>query len=51
MYKGKAFIVVTLSFNALGPLTLLYGSYDSKDNPVGETGLIQNLLEQYTTSP
>jgi hypothetical protein len=51
MYKGKAFIVVTLSFNALGPMTVLYGSYDSDDNPVGDPGLIQTLLEQATTSP
>ena len=50
-YKGKDFIVVTLSFNALGPMTVLYGSYDSEDNPVGNPGLIQNLLEQYTVSP
>jgi len=50
-YKGKDFIVVTLSFNALGPMATLYGSYDSDGNPVGNPGLIQNLLEQYTASP
>lgn len=51
LYKGKAFVVVVLSFNALGPLTVLYGSYDSADNPVSDPGLIQNLLEQITTTP
>jgi hypothetical protein len=50
-YKGNDFIVVTLSFNALGPMTVLYGSYDSDSNPVGNLGLIQNLLEQYTITP
>jgi len=51
MYKGKALIVVTLSFNAVGSMTLLYGSYDSDEHPVGDPGLIQNLLESYTLSP
>jgi len=51
LYKGKAFVVVTLSFNALGPMATLYGSYDSAGNLVGNPGLIQNLLEQYTITP
>lgn len=51
LYKGKAFVVVTLSFNALGPITMLYGSYDSDGNPISDPGLIQNLLEQVTTTP
>ena len=51
IYKGKAFIVVTLSFNALSPMTILYGSYDPDGNPVGDPGLIQNLLEQYPLTP
>ncbi len=50
-YKGKAFAVVTLSFNALESMTILYGSYDSDGEALGDPGLIQNLLEQYTTSP
>jgi hypothetical protein len=51
LYKGKAFIVVTLSFNALGPIATLYGSYDSAGNLVTEPGLIQNLLEEYSLTP
>lgn len=47
-YKGKDFIVVTLSFNALGSMVMLYGSYDSAGNLATDPGLIQNLLEQYT---
>lgn len=50
-YKGHDFIIVTLSFNALGPMTTLYGSYDSAGNLVTEPGLIQTLLEEYTTTP
>ena len=50
-YKGKDFIVVTLSFNALGPIATLYGSYDSAGNLVTDPGLIQNLLEEYSLSP
>ncbi|RJP46286.1 MAG: hypothetical protein C4583_19105 [Anaerolineaceae bacterium] len=50
-YKGKDYIVVTLSFNALSPMTMLYGSYDSDGNPVGDPGLIQMLLEEYSSTP
>lgn len=50
-YKGQDYIVVTLSFNALGSMTTLYGSYDSDGNPVGEPGLIQTLLEEYSSTP
>ena len=51
LYKGKAFIVVTLSFNALTHMEMLYGSYDSDGNLISDPGLIQNLLEQATASP
>ncbi len=51
LYKGRAFVVVTLSFNAVGSNTILYGSYDEAGNLVGEPGLIQNLLESYAASP
>lgn len=50
-YKGKDYIVVTLSFNALSPMTMLYGSYDLDGNPVGDLGLIQTLLEEYSSTP
>jgi hypothetical protein len=50
-YEGKDFIVVTLSFNALGPMATLYGTYDSAGNLVTDPGLIQNLLEEYSISP
>jgi hypothetical protein len=50
-YKGNDTIVVTLSFNALGPITNLYGSYDSAGNLATEPGLIQTLLEEYPTTP
>lgn len=51
LYKGKDFIVVTLSFDALGAMATLYGSYDSAGNLVTDPGLIQNLLEEYSISP
>jgi hypothetical protein len=51
LYKGKAYIVVTLAFNAVGTVTLLYGSYDEDGNLVSTPGLIQNLLESYTITP
>jgi hypothetical protein len=52
LYKGKSYIVVTLSFNALGSMTTLYGSYDTEDNLVSDPGLLQTFLEEYsTTSP
>ena len=50
-HKGNDFIVVTLSFNALSPLTILYGSYDTTGNLVTEPGLIQRLLEEYSSTP
>lgn len=49
LYKGRAFVVVTLSFNGIGSMVQLYGSYDDGGNLLGEPGLIQSLLESYST--
>ncbi len=51
LYKGKAYIVVTLSFNAIGSMTMLYGAYDADGSLVGEPGMIQKLLESYAFPP
>ncbi|MBI5934215.1 MAG: hypothetical protein HY867_10945 [Chloroflexi bacterium] len=45
-YKGREYIIVTLSFNALDSMIRLYGSFDSKGELVSDPGLIQNLLEE-----
>lgn len=50
-YKGKSFVIVTLSYDALESLAALYGTYDASGTLVGEPGLIQILLEQVTASP
>lgn len=44
-HKGRDYIIVTLSFNALDSMIRLYGSFDNKGELVGNPGLIQNLLE------
>jgi hypothetical protein len=44
-YKGREYIIVTLSFNALDSMIRLYGSFDNKGELVSDPGLIQNLLE------
>lgn len=44
-YKGREYIIVTLSFNALDSMVRLYGSYDVDGVLVSDPGLIQNLLD------
>ncbi len=51
LYKGRAFVVVTLTFDAAGSNVLLFGSYDRDGKLLGEPGMIQRLLESYTSSP
>lgn len=48
LYKGRAYVIVTLSFNALESMSRLYGQYDKDGKPAGKPGLIQNLLQTET---
>ena len=45
-YQGKSYVIVTLSYNAVDAMEMLYGSYLESGFPVNDKkGLIQLLLE------
>jgi hypothetical protein len=50
-YQNRTFIVVVLGYDAQPSLSLLYGDYDSKGEPVIDVSLIRDVLDEYLTVP
>ncbi len=46
-YQNTPFVVVVMGYDAQPSLSLLYGDYNSKGEPVIEASLIQDLLNEY----
>jgi hypothetical protein len=45
-YRGRFYVISTLSYNAVGSMNALYGQYDGSGNPIGVgKGLLQELID------